>query len=504
MITRRDCLKCGGAAAAAVAMSGCAQITDRLGDAPADWDPVVAGGGVAAGAIDSAVRRTLNRAAFGPRPGDLERVQQMGLDAYLEEQLHPERIEESTAVGWQLWRLDSLEADTDFRYELPKEQVQVELQQAAVIRARYSRRQLQEVMVDFWTDHFNISQVKGDSAFLKTADDDDVIRRHALGKFRDLLHASATSPAMLYYLDNARNTKAAGNENYARELMELHTLGVHGGYTQRDVQEVARCFTGWGVQDERTWWRGAFVYRADRHDDGARQVLGVPLPAGLGRGHGERVLELLADHPATAHFISRKLCRRFIADAGFVPEALAERLAQTFRRSGGDIRQVMSVLLRSEEFRRGAHRKLKRPFDYVISALRALGAETNGRGVLTHLRQMGQLPYQWAMPNGYPDRVEAWLPSLLGRWNFALALVSGRIPGTRVSLPELLRAGHADRPGREIQGLQAAILGRALEGWDARQVVGLLGTESPSEMSTESGLQQMTALMLMSPAFQWR
>jgi len=176
MITRRECLKCGGAAAAAAAVSGCAQITDRLGDAPGDWDPAAPGRGAVeepsippCGALSTGRRLA--------RAGDLERVQEMGLDAYLEEQLHPERIEESTAVAWQLWRLDSLEPDTDFRYELPKEQVQSELQQAAVIRARYSRRQLQEVMVDFWTDHFNISQVKGDSAFLKTTDDDAVIRR---------------------------------------------------------------------------------------------------------------------------------------------------------------------------------------------------------------------------------------------------------------------------------------------------------------------------------------
>jgi uncharacterized protein (DUF1800 family) len=504
MITRRECLKGGGAVAAALAASGCAQITDRLGDAPGDWDPAASGNGSAGATVDPAVRRTLSRAAFGPRPGDMERVQQMGLDAYLEEQLHPERVEESTAVAWRLWRLDSLDADTDFRYEFPKEQVQTELQQAAVIRARYSRHQLQEVMVDFWTDHFNISQVKGDSAFLKTADDDAVIRRHALGKFRDLLHASATSPAMLYYLDNARNMKSAGNENYARELMELHTLGVHGGYTQRDVQEVARCFTGWGLQDERTWWRGAFVYRAQRHDDAPRHVLGVPLPAGLGRGHGERVLDLLADHPATARFIARKLCRRFVADEGAVPAALVERLAQTFRRTGGDIRQVMSVLLRSDEFRHGGQRKLKRPFDYVISALRALGAETNGRGVLSHLRQMGQLPYQWAMPNGYPDRLEAWLPSLLGRWNFALALVSGRIGGTRISLPELLRAAHAESPERQFEALQAAILGGAQPGWDDRQVAGLLGAGGDRDAHNPHGLQQAAALLLMSPAFQWR
>src|SRR5439155_17155836 len=223
---------------------------------------------------------------------------------YLEEQLHPEQMEESPAVAWRLWPLDTLQVDTDFRFEFPKEQVQAELQQAAVIRAVYSRRQLQQVMVDFWTDHFNISQLKGDSAFMKTTDDAEVIRRHALGKFRDLLWASAKSPAMLYYLDNARNTHSAVNENYARELMELHTMGVTGGYTQRDVQEVARCFTGWSLQDARTWWNGTYVFRPEQHDDGPRRVLGVTLPPGLGERHGERVLEMLADHPSTARFVA--------------------------------------------------------------------------------------------------------------------------------------------------------------------------------------------------------
>jgi len=293
MLTRRDCLKRGGLAAAALAVSGCAPVgrpLDLAGGlsqpAPPERWTGDAGTEPTARRAEAAAWRTLNRAGFGPRPGDLQRVREIGLDAYLEEQLAPERVEESAAVAWRLWPLDTLQVDTDFRFDLPKEQVQAELQQAAVIRAVYSRRQLQEVMVDFWTDHFNVSQLKGDSAFFKTADDDAVIRRHALGKFRDLLWASAHSPAMLYYLDNARSTKSALNENYGRELMELHTLGVNGGYTQQDVQEVARCFTGWSLQDEGTWWHGEFVYRPQEHDDGARRVLGVTLAAGqIGRAH---------------------------------------------------------------------------------------------------------------------------------------------------------------------------------------------------------------------------
>jgi hypothetical protein len=491
MLTRRACLEGGALSAAALAAGGCA---GRIGD----WLQPSLPDGWGTSEADAAVLRTLNRAAFGPRPGDLDRVHAIGLDAHLEEQLHPERLEESRAVTGRLWALDTLQVDTDFRFDFPKEQVQAELQQASVLRAVYSRRQLQEVMTQFWSDHFNVSQLKGDAAFMKTAEDEAVIRHHALGRFRDLLRASARSPAMLYYLDNARNTRDADNENYARELMELHTLGVDGGYTQRDVQEVARCFTGWSIHDAGTWWNGSFVFRPESHDDGARRVLGHRLTAGLGQKHGEQVLEILAGHPATARFIARKLCQRFIADDWRQAGGLVERLARTFRRTGGDIRQVMSVLLRSEEFQRGGGRKLKRPFDFAVSALRALDAVTDGQGVLLHLRRMGQAPFQWAMPNGYPDRAGAWLSSLLARWNFAVALCSGGIEGTRVDLDGLLRSSGAKTLAEQSHALQRAVLGRVLPverttGWNTR----LRDGRPPS-------WEQAAALLLASPWFQWR
>jgi uncharacterized protein (DUF1800 family) len=280
--------------------------------------------------------------------------------------------------------------------------------------------------------------------------------------------------------------------------MELHTLGVEGGYSQRDVQEVARCFTGWSQYGEEAWRRGTFVYRPHEHDDGPRRLLGVTLPAGLGQGHGERVLEILAEHPATARFIAAKLCRRFVADEGELPNALIERLARTFRRSGGDIRQVLSVLLRSDEFRYGRTRKLKRPFDFVASSLRSLNANTNGQGVLPHLRLMGQAPYQWAMPNGYPDRAEAWLPSLMGRWSFAVALVSGKIEGTKVDLGELMRTAGADKPSSQARALQTAILGRVQPLAQTRRLLEFL------RPGVKEGLAQAAALILASPDFQWR
>jgi uncharacterized protein (DUF1800 family) len=500
MMTRRDCLRQGGLAAAALPAAGCVPLTRRLSqpEPPERWAESDRDSRNGEPAVEAALRRVVKRTSFGARPGDVKRIREIGIDAYLEEQLHPERLEESPAVAWRLWHLDTLQVDTDFRFEFPKEQVQAELQQAAVIRAVYSQHQLQEVMVDFWSDHFNVSQLKGDSAFFKTADDDAVIRRHALGKFRDLLAASAKSPAMLHYLDNVRNTRSALNENYGRELMELHTLGVHGGYTQRDVQEVARCFTGWSIQDERTWWHGEFVYRPEQHDDGARRVLGIDLRAGLGQKHGERVLEILANHPSTARFIAHKLCRRFVADEGSIPGALVERLTQTFQRTDGDIRQVLGVLFRSDEFRYGTSRKLKRPFDFVVSALRAVNADTDGRGILSHLRRMGQAPFQWAMPNGYPDRTEAWLPSLLGRWNFATSLASGQISGTTVDLEELVRATGAHRPHEQASALQTAILGQVEPRLNACLTTNFLNAPH------SDGLAQAAALLLASPEFQWR
>jgi uncharacterized protein (DUF1800 family) len=499
MITRRDCLRQGGIAATALAAAGCAPLVPELSQpepSPGWLDD--AGGEAEASRADAVLWRTVNRTSFGPRPGELRRLREIGADAYLEEQLHPEQLEESAAVGWRLWRLDTLQADTEFRFEFPKEQVQAELQQAAVIRAVYSRRQLLEVMTGFWSDHFNVSQLKGDSAFFKTAEDDAVIRRHALGKFRDLLEASARSPAMLYYLDNARNTKSAVNENYGRELMELHTLGLHGGYCQQDVQEVARAFTGWSIQDGNTWWHGQFVFRPEQHDDRARRVLGVTLPAGLGEKHGERVLDLLTGHPSTAHFIARKLCRRFVADEGHTSVALVERLARSFRETDGDIRRVLGVLFRSDEFREGGGRKLKRPFDYVISAVRALNGETDGQGLLPHLHRMGQAPYQWAMPNGYPDRMEAWLPSLLGRWNFAIALTSGQVAGTSLDLQSLMQTAGARTSEQRAVALQAAILGRTHTGLTDRLAQEFL------RQGTPDGVEQAAALLLASPAFQWR
>ena len=367
-----------------------------------------------------------------------------------------------------------------------------ELQMSRILRAVYSERQLQEVMVDFWTNHFNVFAGKGADRWLLISYDRDTIRPHTLGKFYDLLLADAQSPAMLFYLDNFQSVSPDAqlgpqqrpgairpvdprlltmsnnplqqrpqqqrrgiNENYARELMELHTLGVDGGYTQKDVQEVARCFTGWTIfaprgagaaaqaitngrlADRLRTDAGKFFFNPRAHDDGEKIVLGHKIPAGGGAKDGLMVLDIVAHHPATAKFIATKLVRHFVSDDP--PPALVDRVAQTFLKTDGDIREVLKAIFSSPEFNSAdAYRaKVKRPFELAISAVRTLGADTNG-GPQMHqwIARMGQPLYGFQTPNGYSDVAENWVNTgaLLERMNFALSLVSNRIPGTRVDL----------------------------------------------------------------------
>lgn len=536
------------------------------------------------------ILHVLNRLGFGARPGDVEKVKAMGLDRYIDQQLHPEKIDDAVAEA-KVKNLDALQLSTPELYakypqpnqllramersgqappELaaviearkkgqvgqnpaapapkmddngamakpdgaakeeaatgnnaeyrkaireyyiknnlrPPQQLTAELQASRIMRAVYSERQLQEVLVDFWTNHFNVFMGKGADRWLLISYDRDTIRPNTMGKFYDLLKATAESPAMLFYLDNfqsvspnanlrggarlgqgqraqarpgglldilmgggarrnpARQQGAGGanmpnpqpaqqqqrakrgiNENYARELMELHTLGVDGGYTQKDVQEVARCFTGWtiyqprgggallGMGDESR--AGQFYFNPRLHDDGEKVVLGHKIPAGGGIKDGLMVLDILAHHPSTAKFIATKLARRFVMDNP--TPALVDRVAAAFTRSDGDIRETLRAIFTSPEFNSAeAYRaKIKRPFELAISAIRTLGGDTNG-GPAIHqwIARMGQPLYGYQTPNGYSDMAENWVNTgaLLERLNFGLALASNRIPNTRVDL----------------------------------------------------------------------
>ena len=395
----------------------------------------------------------------------------------------------------------------------PPQQLTAELQASRILRAVYSERQLQEVMVDFWTNHFNIFAGKAADRWLLISYDRDTIRPNTMGKFYDLLKATAQSPAMLFYLDNfqsvspnaqmggglrrqqrrrqnqgglldlllgggggaaRRNQQQDGanmpnrpqqqppagqrarrgiNENYARELMELHTLGVDGGYTQKDVQEIARCFTGWTIIDPRGYRSaalqqmngrdnlsdnaGEFYFNPRLHDDGEKVVLGQKIPAGGGINDGLKVLEILARHPSTARFIATKLARRFVSDNP--SPALVERISAAFKKSDGDIRETLRAVFASPEFNsvESYRAKIKTPFEVAISSIRTLGGETNGGpGIHQWIARMGEPLYMYQAPTGYPDMAENWVNtgSLLERMNFGLALASNRIPGTRVDL----------------------------------------------------------------------
>jgi uncharacterized protein (DUF1800 family) len=341
----------------------------------------------------------------------------------------------------------------------PVQVVAADLAEGKLLRAIYSNRQLEEVLTDFWFNHFNVYLDKGADRFLITAYERDVIRPRVLGKFRDLLEATAKSPAMLFYLDNWQsrgNPAPAGrgkrpatglNENYGRELMELHTLGVDGGYTQHDVTEVARCFTGWTI--DRPGEGGPFTFNPRMHDQGEKTVLGVKIPAGGGIGDGEKVLDILARHPATARFISRKLAMRFVADDP--PPALVERMAQTFLKTGGDLRAVMTTMLESKEFWSvGAYRtKLKSPFEMVVSAVRAVNGDVDfASNLVNQVAQIGEPLYRKQEPTGYSNSGKEWLNSagLLARMNFSLNLIDNKVAGVKVDAQAVAAAGSLGSP----------------------------------------------------------
>ena len=511
---------------------------------------------------DQQVQHVLNRLAFGPRPGDVATVRALGVDAWIARQLEPERIDDSKLNGF-LGQFASLsKSGEDLIAQYPPPGVQLaqmarqnggtiapsdslkireqgrqsfaflgEIATSRVARAVISERQLNEVMVDFWENHFNVFAGKDRTRYFLPEYDAQTIRPHAMGRFRDLLGAVAKSPAMLYYLDNWQSVADSGqptmrtlsvaqrravqrrvvaaaqtrpqaaplaqlaqrkrglNENYARELMELHTLGVDGGYTQRDVGEVARALTGWTLS--RGANGGTFLFRAEGHDAGPKKILGVDFPAGRGEEEGDAVLDMLAKHPATARYIATKLARRFVSDTP--PAALVARAAETFQATDGDIREVVRVIVTSPEFfATAAYRaKVKSPFELVTSALRVMNAGADATPRTTQLvSRLGEPIYGHQAPNGYPETGDAWMNtgSILNRINFGLAVASGRVPGVKLSdwpagptLAALPREQQVDGVIRELLGGNASN--------DTRQVL-LTGT-NPFLQARGSGVDSL-------------
>jgi uncharacterized protein (DUF1800 family) len=441
------------------------------------------------------VAHALNRMTFGAAPGDYARVSASGIERYLEQQLSPEEIDDGLCDRAIARLAEPWHEQPGENYEEDEANLAAALRRVTILRAVYSDRQLYEVMCEFWSDHFNIDPSKGDCRYTKIADDGEVIRKHALGNFSELLKASALSPAMLWYLDGRANVKRSAteqpNENYARELMELHTLGVHGGYTQQDVMEVARCLTGWtvyarkndgfsGKLDSPIKLRGEAIFRPEAHDDGTKVVLGQTIPAGLRGGDLDRVISIVASHPSTARHIATKLCERFISDQP--PVTAVDAVAAAFVSTKGEIKACLRALFATPEFQEARGAKLKRPFHYVVSALRATNAETDGaQPLMSFLEKMGQVPFRWPTPDGYPMEGAHWHATLLWRWKFALALANDRINGTSIQRFRLQRALGSDR------ALMASLLNRQ-------------ASETEQDAFFESG--DGLALLLASPSFQ--
>ena len=517
-LSRRDFLRLGGLTAVAAGTAGCSVIgreiaQQELPDTLTAPTAVPGNAPLTQPGIDlpsqpvNPMRRLLNRAGYGPAPGEIERVTRLGLAAYLEEQLNHEAVAD-TANDLLLRHLSLYQMDLGQLIEEEPKDAVIELIGSTFVRAIYSKRQLYEAMVEFWSDHFNIYLRKEKVMPLaKIVDDRDVIRPYALGNFRDLLSASAKSPAMLLYLDNIHNEKSHPNENYARELLELHTLGVNAGYSQRDVQEVARILTGWTVA-RRGRQRGQFVFNADQHDFGEKQALGHTFPAGRGEEEVEELLDLLTNHPATANFLATKLVRRFVADDPLAdgPTAdLVAQVAEAYLRSSGDIKAMLRVLFLNETFAT-APPKLKRPHTYMVSVLRTLRTDFRlgrGRIIADWMEMMGQPLFHWPPPDGYPDVSEAWAANLLPRWNFALALLHNEIPGATVPLADILAAGGADTAVSAVQLFAGLIYGRSLHSDETAVFTNYLGSGSLQDGATQARLRDCIALMLASPEFQW-
>jgi uncharacterized protein (DUF1800 family) len=428
----------------------------------------------------------------------------------------------------------------------PQQVVTSELVQSKLLRAIYSDRQLQEVMTDFWFNHFNVFIGKGADRYMLTGYERDAIRPHALGKFEDLLVATAQSPAMLFYLDNwlsvgpnsdfangipKRNNnynwrraprprrpapvklakKRSGlNENYGRELMELHTLGVNGGYTQKDVTEVARVLTGWTLKEPRQG--GGFVFEDRMHEPGDKHVLGHRIKSG-GEKEGREVLHLLAHHPATAKFISTKLAMRFVSDDP--PPALIDRMSQTFLKKNGDISEVLKTMFHSPEFwaSESYRVKVKTPLEFVISAVRTSGAEvSDAQPLARQLQNLGMPLYGMQPPTGYSMKADAWINSsaLLGRMNFALALTAGKLKGVQVDAGQMLGAGPSPV---DSQGALTALESTLLAGNVSRQTHDTIAAQMNDPKISQRQLDgpdrplntgAIAGLLLGSPEFQRR
>ncbi|MEA5550462.1 DUF1800 domain-containing protein [Anabaena cylindrica UHCC 0172] len=508
----------------------------------------------AATTVNPKVLHIINRLSFGPAPGDMKKVESMGVESYIKQQLSPDSISESESLTRQLSQMKTLNLNPMQRLQyaanipagitsgqekkqaLMKQtgQIFTETIQSRLLRATSSNRQLQEVLVDFWYNHFNVDAFKGRNRIWVGAYEQEAIRPYALGRFRDLLGATAHHPAMLLYLDNAKNKvshrpnakgKVEGlNENYARELMELHTLGVDGGYTQQDVIALAKIFSGWGiVNNPHQNNSSGFEFNSKYHDFGDKVFLGHKIK-GSGEAEGEEALDILARSPATARHISYKLAQYFVSDSP--PETLVKKLAQRYLATDGNIREVLNTLFQSSEFwdEKNFNSKFKTPYQYAISVVRVTGMELkNTRPILGLFGQLAMPLYQCSTPDGYKNTKEAWLnpDAMTRRLSFATAIANnsllisslppqrnpnkGKAPKPRKTIPSVLKPRRQMKPGK-VKAPQNRKATKSIP-VDYEQLMNTLGNSfSPQTQKAiaSSPLEIRSGLILGSPEFMRR
>jgi uncharacterized protein (DUF1800 family) len=412
-----------GAGAVAALASGKAADAQTKGGRPSPFPVATPAGTDASAAWQDPLLRLVRRVTMGMSPADIALARQLGYAGYLEYQLNADRIDDSTLESVIATRLPMTQMTLAQLLTADSTEAEHQLSDATWYRAAFAQAQLRERMVEFWTDHFNINiNTVGN---LKLADDRDVIRPYALATFGDLVRASAHSGAMLRYLNQDTSRTPTPNQNYARELMELHTLGVDNGYTQNDVAELSRILTGWSATRD-----GTFTFVRSYHDRNAKTFLGRVFPAmastssdALMRGEGDTAIQMLLDHPGTAQYVSFKMARWLLSYTP--PQAVVNAAAATFTRTNGDIKSVIRTILTSANLR-AAPAKYKRPFHLAISSIRALGvtlANTpNIRNIRTRADQMGQAVFTWEQPDGFPDKVSWWSGLVIARWSYTQVL----------------------------------------------------------------------------------
>jgi uncharacterized protein (DUF1800 family) len=438
--------------------------------------------------------KLLRRVTNGATGEDISWIRSLGYHGYLEWQLAAETMGDPEAEA-RCQAFTTLPLPPSTLYTLDSALVTREIAEATITRGIYSNRQLYERTVEFWSDHFhtNINTV----GIHKTFEDRDAIRKNAFGTFFQLLGASASSPAMLNYLNNTASTRTAPNQNYAREVLELHTLGVDGGYTQQDVQEVARCFTGWRVMGNTGDGRaGLFYFDANRHDNNSKTVLGVPFAAGGGINDGINVINILSTHPATARFVARKMLRWFL---DYDPSTtLINDIAGEFLRSQGNVKAMVRRILSYDNVL-WAPPLFKRPFHYIASALRVLNANVTNYGTLrnTYLSGTGHAPFAWGPPNGYPHAFEYWGGLPLPRWNFAFNLANNSISGVTVDLAALLMG--ATTAVQVADRIDTVVFGGEMPSADKAALITYLRPDPPSQ----TRIRDAFGLAIASPSFQW-